>query len=67
MIWTDSHDDLLVKEILVVEPYRYKQGTVKRGDAWTQIADILNGIEDPLFRVSQRSVRNRYTTLEKSI
>ena len=66
MIWTEAHDDFLVREILVVEPYRYKQGTVKRGEAWTQVSEILNAVEYPKFRVNQRGVRDRYTTLEKA-
>ena len=34
------------------------------GQAQTQIADILDSIASPQFRVSQRSVRERFTTLE---
>ena len=66
MIWTTSHDEILVREILVTEPYHYKQGTVKRGEAWTQIADNLNAVVEPTFRVNQRSVRDRYTALERA-
>ena len=66
MEWTDVHDDLLIREILSVEPYQYKASTVKRGNAWTQVADILNAIPEPAFRVNQRSVRERYSLLEKA-
>ena len=66
MIWSDEHDDMLVKEILTVEPYNYKQGTVKRGQAWSQVADLLNSIKEPKFTVSQRSVRERFSVLEKA-
>ena len=66
MEWTDAHDDLLFREILTVEPYQYKASTVKRGNAWTQIADILNAIPEPVFKVNQRSVRERYSLLEKA-
>ena len=65
MEWTDVHDDLLIREILSVEPYQYKASTVKRGNDWTQVADILNAIPEPAFRVNQRSVRERYRLLEK--
>lgn len=65
MVWTEEHDKLFVREILVVEPWLYKQGTVKRGDAWTQISEILNSIEDPVFRVNQRGARDRYSHLVK--
>ena len=56
----------MLREILIVEPFKYKPGSVKRGGAWTQIADILNGIDTPSFRVTQRSVRDRFNTLEKA-
>ena len=49
-----------------MEPYQYKASTVKRGNAWTQVADILNAIPEPAFRVNQRSVRERYSLLEKA-
>ena len=49
-----------------MEPFRFKIGSPKRGNAWTQIADILNTIPEPKFRVNQRSVRDRYNLLEKT-
>lgn len=63
--WSEQHDDLLLREVLVVEPFKYKPGSPRRGQAWTQIADILNSIEEPKFRVNQRAVRDRYNLLEK--
>ena len=66
MVWTDTHDELLIREILTVEPYKFKHGSPKRGESWNQIADILNDIEDPMFRVNQRSVCDHYTALEKA-
>ena len=55
-----------MREILLVEPFRYKQGSVKRGGCWTQIAEILNSVSDIVFRVNQRSVRDRFTLLERA-
>ena len=49
-----------------MEPYKYKVGSPKRGNAWTQIADILNSISEPKFRVNQRAVRDRFNLLEKT-
>ena len=57
---------IIIREILTVEPYQYKASTVKRGNAWTQIADILSTIPEPVFKVNQRSVRERYSLLEKA-
>ena len=49
---------------MTVEPFQYKEGTVKRGNAWTQISDILNSIQQPIFRVNQRSVREHFGKLK---
>ena len=65
MKWTREHDSFLIREILTVDPFQYKQSTVKKGQPWTQIADILNSIASPQFRVSRRSFRERFTRLEK--
>ena len=45
--WTAEYDNLLLREIAVVEPYIYKQKLLKRRNAWTQIADILNSLKNP--------------------
>ena len=66
MEWTEEHDDYLMREILIVEPFKYKSGTVKRGNAWSQIADILSSVNGLQFRVNQRSVRDRWTHLQKA-
>ena len=65
MLWTDEHDELLCREVLLIEPYRKKASTRKRGQAWTTIAENLNSILKPKFNVSQRSVRERFALLEK--
>ena len=65
MDWTEAHDSTLIREILIVEPFQFKSSTVKRGQACSQIAEILNSVELPNFRVNQRSVRERFSHLEK--
>ena len=52
MEWTREHDSFLIRDILTIDLFQYKHSTVKRGQAWTQIADILNSIASPQFRVS---------------
>ena len=66
MDWSPEHDELLIREILTVEPYLHKPKTVKRGQTWTQLAEILNSIPNPSFRVNQRAVRDRWTFLKKA-
>ncbi|EDO36915.1 predicted protein [Nematostella vectensis] len=67
MKWTNAHDTLLDREILTNEPSICRNGSQERGEIWSTIATILNPIEEPVFKVSQRSVRDRYFyTLEKN-
>ena len=66
MTWTTTHEEILCREILTYEPFNYKSGTVQRGESWKLIAESLNYLEDPNFTVSHRSVREKYSLLEKS-
>ena len=52
--------------MIVTSFEKFKSSTVKRGKPWTQIADILNSIENPAFRVTQRSIRERFSLREKA-
>ncbi|KAK3718610.1 hypothetical protein QZH41_004590 [Actinostola sp. cb2023] len=46
-------------------PWENRYGSAERGEAWANIAKSLSGMEKPIFKVSQRSVRDRYSTMEK--
>ena len=63
MEWTEQHDNCLCQEILVLEPFKAKKGSIARGQIWDKIANNLNSLEHPQFRVTTRSVRERYTLL----
>ena len=65
MCWTVTHDELLCREIIVVAPFLKKPSSRERGAAWTEIAENLNKLDQPKFAVSQRSVRGRFTLLER--
>ena len=66
MVWTEQHDILFSREILHIQPWIQRHGSVKRGQAWDEIAAILNSlVEESLFKVTLRSVRNRYSLLVK--
>lgn len=68
MEWTREHDrEELTRGILTVYPFQYKHSTAKRGQAWAQIADIVNSKASPRFQNSQRSVPERFTALEKNL
>ena len=67
MVWTTKHDVALCREILVVEPYKYKVGSREKGQSWDRIATALNSLVEPRFSVDQRAVRERFSKLEKYI
>ena len=66
MTWTKEHDIMLCREILLVQPFRFKHGTRDRGRCWEKIAQNLNDVERPHFLVDMRGVRDRFTKLEKN-
>ena len=67
VVWsTNHHNVLLCREILVVEPYRFKAGTRERGQAWDKVASALNLVEGLRFVVDQRGVRERHAKLERN-
>ncbi|XP_065067562.1 DNA ligase 1-like [Rhopilema esculentum] len=63
MNWTDEHNNMLCREVLVVEPYKFKIGSRERGACWEKVANNLNGIEHPLFIVDKRAVRDHVLKL----
>ena len=62
-VWKEVHDGHLITELLVVEPYNHKPGSKERGLAWKLIAENLNSLPDQGFRVTARSVRDRFLKL----
>ena len=63
MEWTDDHDHPLCQEILALEPFKAKKGSIVRGQIWEKIASNLNSFKIPRFKVNKRSVREHYTLL----
>ena len=66
MKWTFDHNVFFVREILHKEPWLCKYGSTERGEAWSKIANSLNAMKEPSFKVTQRSVRDRYTHMERN-
>ena len=66
MDWTNEHDMLLCREVIVNDPYEFKTGSRERGQCLDKIADILNAIQNPWFKVDQRSIRDRLKKLLKA-
>ena len=63
MEWTEQYDHILCQEILVLEPFKAKKRSFARGQIWDKIANNLYSLQHPQFRVTKRSVRERYTLL----
>ena len=68
MVWSTVHDEMLCREILVVDPFTgTKKGTVARGTKWEEVAENLNKIEQVCFKVYKRAVRDRYNLLSREL
>ena len=65
MHWLNEHDLILVREVLLFEPWRYRQGSVERGNIWRSISEALNAMEQPLFKDNERSTRDSLILLMK--
>ena len=57
------HERFFVSELLLVQPYNHKQGSKKRGQAWKLIVENFNSNLSASFRVSVRSVRDKFAKL----
>ena len=62
-IWKHEHDVCLIREVLLVEPYVHKQQSKERGQAWRTVTTNLNSLEQPVFKVAIRAVRDRFFKL----
>ena len=65
MNWANEHNILLLREILLYEPWSQRAGSVERGTIWKNITESLNQLSEPYFKVTGRSVRDHYKLLEK--
>ena len=65
MVWTNKHNEVLVQEMYLFEPWNFKRGSKQRGQVWERISESLNQYESPKFTVNQKSVRDHYIFLEK--
>ena len=64
MKWIVQHDLTLCGEVLLQEPFKHPKNSKERGEVWSNIAVSLNSLENPSFKVSKRSVRDRLTLLQ---
>ena len=50
---------------MLMQTWQHSKGTSERGDDWEKLAVSLNAIPNPQFHVTQRSVCDHYSTMEK--
>ena len=56
MQWSEFSDTLLVREIVVIEPYRFTPKSNERGQAWTEVArNVTKAYVDTLCSVPEIS------------
>ena len=66
MEWKQECDLLLLQEIVVSEPFKFKSSTRERGKVWEEITERLNEKEIFGNRLgNKRAVRDRYSLLAK--
>ena len=66
MVWIDPKDDLLLREILLFEPFKLKTYKKECGNAWKIVADNLNQHDSEQFNSDQRALRERFGILKNS-
>ena len=63
-----EEQDALCKQILVIEPFRYRPRTNQSGSAWSKVAGELNKMTSLQMKVvDQRAVRDRFKTIKKKM
>ena len=62
----NGHGLALVREVLLFKPWCYPQEYFGRGNLWKSISEALNAMEQPHFKVSERSTRDRLCLLMKN-
>ena len=64
MVWTNHEDDLLLMEILLFKPFKFKRRMKERSNAWKIVANNLNQFDSEQFKVNQRAVREIFGILK---
>ena len=70
MVWNTAHDEMLCREILVIDPFTgTRKSTVARGTKWEEVAENLKKKQLNIiyFKVDKRAVRDRYNLLSKEL
>ena len=66
MRWTNEHNVIFLRTVLVHELWKYKYGSQKRENVWGKVAESLNGLNSVCklyLKVTHQSARDRYKLL----
>ena len=63
MIWTDAHDVVLGRQVMVIRPYQHRKGSKESANGWNEITQYLQGYVELSFCVSSKSVRDHFKHL----
>ena len=66
MKWTNEHDVMLLREVLIHETWKHKYGSQEQTKVWEKFAESLNGLNNvcQLYnKVTHRSTRDWYKLL----
>jgi len=64
MKWTNGNYVTLGKKVMLFELWKFKAGSRERGNCLDRIAESLTLTKEPLFNVSQNSIRDRLRLLQ---
>ena len=65
MVWSSLHDEMLSREIMVVDPFTVTKKSTARGKKWEEVAENLNQIEAVYLKVDNRAVGDSYNLLAR--
>ena len=65
MVWSPLKEELLLREVLLIEPYKHKTRSREKGSSWETIANNLcsSSNDEIYFKVDARAVRERFDLL----
>ena len=65
MQWTEEHEEMLCREVILHDLFQYKDMSSERGQCLDRIAEPLNAVTNIWFKVDQRSLRDKLKKLLK--
>ena len=64
IVWTYHKDDLPLREILLLQPFKFKLSMKENGNDCKIVLDNLNKLDSEQVEAKQRAVRERFGSLK---